>query len=43
MEPQDTEELAKMFSDCRQVLTALGDENRQHLILTMMRMEDCSG
>jgi len=28
MEPQDTEELAKMFSNCRQVLTALGDENR---------------
>lgn len=43
MKPQGIEELAGMFSDCRPILTALGDENRQHLILTMMRMGDCGG
>lgn len=35
--------LAKEFESCRNVLLALGDENRQHLILEMMKIEDCSG
>lgn len=39
----DIEKLAEDFKNCRQVLIALGDENRQHLILEMMKMEKCSG
>lgn len=39
----DIEELAEDFENCRKVLIALGDENRQHLILEMMKMEDCYG
>lgn len=35
--------LAEEFKNCQKILLALGDENRQHLILTMMRMEGCSG
>ena len=36
-------ELAKEFESCRKILLALGDENRQHLILEMMQMKDCRG
>lgn len=39
----DIEELAEDFENCRKVLIALGDENRQHLILEMMKMENCYG
>lgn len=39
----DIEALAEEFETCRKVLIALGDENRQHLILEMMRMGNCSG
>lgn len=35
--------LAKNFADCSKILTAIGDETRQHLILEMMKMGDCSG
>lgn len=35
--------LAKEFERCRKILLALGDENRQHLILEMMRMKHCGG
>ena len=35
--------LAKEFENCQKILLALGDENRQHLMLEMMRMEDCGG
>lgn len=35
--------LAEEFRDCQKVLQALGDANRQHLILEMMRMESCGG
>ena len=35
--------LAEEFDSCRQLLQALGDENRQHLILEMMRMGECGG
>lgn len=35
--------LAEEFDSCRKILLALGDENRQHLILEMMRMGRCSG
>lgn len=33
----DIEKLAEDFENCRKVLVALGDENRQHLILEMMK------
>lgn len=39
----DIEKLAEEFESCRKVLIALGDENRQHLILEMMKMENCFG
>lgn len=39
----DIDELSQEFESCRQILLALGDENRQHLILEMMRMGQCSG
>ena len=36
-------ELAEEFRNCQKLLTALGDENRQHLILEMMQMGECQG
>lgn len=36
-------DLANEFQSMQKVLIALGDENRQHLILEMMQMGDCSG
>lgn len=36
-------ELADNFSACSKMLTAIGDETRQHLILEMMKMGKCSG
>ena len=35
--------LAEKFAACTKILTALGDETRQHLILEMMRFDKCSG
>ena len=35
--------LAEEFASCTKILTALGDETRQHLILEMMRLGNCSG
>lgn len=35
--------LAEEFQACQKILLALGDENRQHLILTMMQMGECDG
>ncbi len=35
--------LAEEFESCRKILIALGDENRQHLMLEMMKMEQCDG
>lgn len=35
--------LAEEFRGCRGLLVALGDENRQHLILEMMQMGRCEG
>lgn len=37
------ERLSDLFKESQKLLTALGDENRQHLILTMMGREDCNG
>lgn len=39
----DIEKLAEDFKNCQKVLAALGDENRQHLILKMMEIGECSG
>lgn len=35
--------LAEEFEACQKVLLALGDENRQHLILEMMKIDECGG
>lgn len=40
---QDIKKLAIEFKQCRKILLALGDENRQHLILEMMQMGECGG
>lgn len=37
------ERLAAEFESSRKLLLALGDESRMHIVLTMMRMGDCSG
>ena len=39
----DIQKLAEEFRACRRTLLALGDENRQHLILEMLRMGKCTG
>lgn len=36
-------QLAEEFKSCQKILLALGDETRQHLILEMMKIEDCGG
>ena len=41
--PKEIEKLASDFEKCRKILLALGDENRQHMILEMMKMSNCSG
>ena len=40
---EDIDKLAMEFEQCQKILVALGDENRQHMILEMMKMGDCSG
>lgn len=40
---KEIEKLAEDFKRCQKILTALGDANRQHMILEMMKMGDCSG
>lgn len=40
---QELLELAKEFKACQKTLLALGDENRQRLILEMMRPGECDG
>lgn len=40
---EDIRHLAEEFESCQKILTALGDNNRQHLMLEMMRMEHCDG
>jgi len=43
MEDHEVQMLAGEFEACRKLLIALGDENRQQLIIKMMQMGDCSG
>lgn len=40
---RDISALAGEFERCQKLLTALGDENRQHLLVEMMQMGDCRG
>ena len=40
---EDIDQLASEFEQCQKILVALGDENRQHMILEMMKMGNCSG
>lgn len=35
--------LAEVFETCRKTLNALGDANRQHLILEMVQIGNCNG
>lgn len=35
--------LTKKFTECSELLTAIGDETRQHLIIEMMKTGNCSG
>ncbi len=40
---ENIDDLASDFEKCQKILLALGDENRQHMILGMMKMGNCSG
>ena len=40
---QEVTALSDSFAACTKILTAIGDETRQHLILEMMKMGRCSG
>lgn len=40
---EEIQRLAEEFENCQKILLAIGDENRQHLMLEMMRMEHCEG
>lgn len=40
---EDIKQLADEFKACQKTLLALGDENRQHLILEMLKIGDCNG
>lgn len=40
---QEISTLAGEWKDCQTLLTAIGDEVRQHLILTMMQSGQCGG
>ncbi len=36
-------ELSEIFKSCQKTLQAIGDENRQHMILMMLSMKECNG
>lgn len=40
---EDIQQLAAEFEGCQNILLALGDANRQYLILEMMRIGQCGG
>lgn len=42
-EPERVAAVAEGFASCARLLIAMGDENRQHLILEMMKIGRCSG
>lgn len=37
----DVKAATQQIKECQKVLTAIGDENRQHLLVEMMLMNDC--
>ncbi len=39
----DVKRLEEEFKNCQKILTALGDETRQHLLLIMMMEGECNG
>lgn len=39
----EIKELAVRFKKCQKLLTAIGDENRLHLMVEMMQMGSCGG
>lgn len=39
----DIMHLTAEFKKCQKILLALGDANRQHLIIEMMKIDDCNG
>ena len=39
----DIMHLADEFQQCQKILLALGDANRQHLIIEMMKIDNCYG
>lgn len=39
----EIKQLAEEFKSCQKVLTAIGDEVRQHLMTVMMLSEECNG
>lgn len=39
----EIKQLANEFENCRKILVAFGDENRQHMIIEMLNMEHCGG
>ena len=40
---EEVRQLAEEFANCRKLLQALGDENRQYLILEMLKINQCGG
>ena len=40
---EDVHLLAEEFAQCRNILLALGDENRKYLILEMLKINQCGG
>lgn len=36
-------QLSEKFKNCRRILQAFGDENRQHMIVEMLKMGRCGG
>ena len=42
-EKESINKLAMEFVQCQKILLALGDENRQHMILEMMKIGNCRG
>lgn len=39
----EIKQLAEEFRSCQKLLTAIGDENRLHLVVEMMQMNSCRG
>lgn len=40
---KEISKLANEFRECQKILTAIGDENRQYMIIEMMQMGNCNG